>query len=338
MISDAPYPPDFLDEFSVYRNEVLKPAGFDLPETARHIGTHTADTSLFGTDDLIWKFYRPGLALHARNTFKALERLRAAGLPAPAILHADVAHGSVKRFGGSCIVMERVPGAPLDPADLQRPGSPLAPALARFHGLTSDRWGSLTWVRQDQNPGQYLWQFAGRYVEGINQLLPQWDLPPLNGVVEWFQQNNPRLMPAGNPFTFMHNDLHAGNILIAGDGTVNFIDLDFAGFRSFGTDLAELLEQIRTVPPLGSTRDEALDAWEGPARPFFDDYFRACGDDRESLWREMRDVCFAHVFVRGLWQCLEYETRRRAEGTAVGPEVAEDLLARRSVVETVTGS
>lgn len=291
---------DFLQALNCYRNARLMEQGFADP-AMKPLGDRSPLRRTFATPGRVWKFYASSQFGLLRNSAAAARFLESAGVPAPRVLHEDAPEADQGSGAVGCIVMERLPGGAPAPGFLAREGREVASLLTRVHSLTSERDGPLA---PAPPPGRRISGLQAELtglldlVAGLGGLVNQ---PPMETAAAWFRAWVDARSAAGTGFQFTSGDLQCGNFVRLPDGAYALVDLDDAGFRFFGIDLANLI--LSATPPsifvaAMDDPDRRIDRWEEHAAPLLEAYFGHLPDLQFRRWREARIFNYAFALLR----------------------------------------
>ncbi|GEM89520.1 aminoglycoside phosphotransferase family protein [Oceanithermus desulfurans] len=184
--------------------------------TPLHPAAEGQEARVFFTDGRVIKIYGP----HERH----LPRLEARNLARAGLgAWVEAVWGDHRLEGYAALVLRRFPGRPFEPGRFgPRALAQLAGFLLRLHRLPEPGLTRL-------EPIQARWR---RFRKALA------DLPAAVEALEALKPRLPRL--AGVPRVFAHNDLWAGNVLVAPDGAVLVVDWSRAGGEDPARDLAIL--------------------------------------------------------------------------------------------------
>jgi hypothetical protein len=331
----------FIEAGERYRRSVLRPAGLDFDESeieraVPSIRKKTLQNCTFIGKERVWKFYEPRWAKYVRNAIGSSELLRARGISAVRVLFADAEAESVERNGLACLITERVQGDCIDFRVLGGPGGPLAPLLARLHGLRSTSWGRPGLAADDRYPELWVERSVAGYQAHIERCAPRASHGPLPEAIEWFRRNSDQLRELEGGFSFTLHNLNEENIRQTDDGALHLIDLDRCGFRLFAMDIARVIEKINLSPPAYTDPQDVVETWERPAAEFLEDYFREAPGEFRRGWERVRRFFFLLTILRDYSRKLRSATPEGCE--ARGKDLAEVIRQageRRELIEAM---
>jgi len=208
------------------------------------------EARVFFTDGRVIKIYGP----HERHLpYLEARNLARAGLGG----WVEEVWGDHRLLGHAALVMRRFPGRPFAPERFgPRALAQLAGFLVRLHRLPEPG-------RTRLGPVRARWERFRRQLA---------DLPAAVRALETLE---PRLaLLAGVPRVFAHNDLWAGNVLVARDGAVLVVDWSRAGGEDPARDLAILTTGSLSLLP----HERCLEALRSIVR---------CYPDPPGLWRRL---------------------------------------------------
>jgi len=170
--------------------------------------------------------------------------------PVPEPYGCDI---SGELFGGSCLMMERLPGVNLGEARLDGAGRAaverqMAGILARLHKIHSDRYGSAL-EPAEEGAERWLDRFGPRIWEEFEAAAERLSVGARRSIVRALEELEEWLPEFGSP-TLVHGDLWATNIVVdpaspAGPVISGFVD-GSANYSEVEYELAYLLV-FRTV-------------------------------------------------------------------------------------------
>lgn len=291
---------DFMRALETYRNGRLSERGFADP-AMKPLGGRSPLRRTFATPGRVWKFYCSSQFGLLRNSAAAARFLESEGIPAPRLLHEDVpeVHQPSRAIG--CIVMERLPGGPPTPGFLARDRREVAALLRRLHGLTSGREGPLAAPPPPDGRESGLQAELTGLLHHVASLGGLVDQPPMATAAGWFRAWIEAQSAAGTGFQFTSGDLQRGNLHRSPEGAYALVDLDDAGFRFFGIDLANLILSATPSSSFAAALhdpDRRIDRWEACAAPLLEAYFSDLPDPHFRRWRETRAFSYAHALLR----------------------------------------
>jgi aminoglycoside phosphotransferase (APT) family kinase protein len=203
-------------------------AGWESDVYALDLVSGTAGTRT--VEPLVLRAYSgPDISEERGREFRALQRLRRAGYPVPAVLHLALASSPL---GRPFLIMERVPGRVMWWETFYGPKEQQRLTFERFVRLLVDLhaldWRLLVDASEDaicEDPTGWLdsaYVFVDRYLTLLRQYIEQFDQLGYLPVVDWLAARRdavPCARPAG-----VHWDYHPANLLNDEDGGAMVID------------------------------------------------------------------------------------------------------------------
>lgn len=210
----------------------------------------------------------------AAGLVQNFEFAQSRGLPTPRLLYSEVTRSHHRRHGFSVLVEELIGGWHRD-AEQAQPNEleELGEALARLHGVESDRWGSIGNLRSRSffNAGIKT-KFENR-LASIAKFDPEFQKSWQTKILQ-FVKSYRNQWDGGPPFALTHDKINLGNVIFTAEAGAYFIDLTTMRFGAPGKDLTAALyyfcsdtqaeEELKRVyfGHLGSEREEHFHKFE----------------------------------------------------------------------------